>query len=684
MKYHGVMKALALILCVVSLVALVASTFGLAVAIHMDLYRQDVDSYIEDNQSYDAERYASDLAAKYASRVFGGCTQELLEQYYNVRWTNVWDPEKIEYALLDTKDNVLEGSLLTEGFDSKYVFAVPAVYIQVVNMYTNGESILPTDVTAPVGQTQPEHIHIFSFGWMDKATGKHQEYELTHVVGPTYTVELYLQQGAYKALSNIEWRALSALWQLRYVLIGALIGALALFVGTLIYLCFAAGHKPGQTAIAPGGLNRLPLDLYGAVAALLIALCMGGIAGCIHFVVDTQYHVISLVGIAVLCCGIALLLVGWIFAFAAQRKLGWRALFQRTLIGRVLMWCWRQGRKAAAFIWKAILQLIEVLPLVWQWLLAGVLFGLLLLISVNEKDELLLLITVIAYIGACAYGSYAFGQLLKQAKEMNNGDLSIKNENPRLIGCFKNFARQLNALSSVVSVAAREQMKSERMKAELITNVSHDLKTPLTSIINYVDLLQKAETPEQREEYLQVLSRQSQHMKKLVEDLMEMSKASSGNVTVELTKVDAAEAVNQALGEFADKLSAARLQVMLQLPKNPVQIQADGKLVWRVLNNLLGNVVKYALPDTRVYIDLKEEDNKAVLAIKNISKESLNITAEELMERFVRGDASRNTEGSGLGLNIARSLMELQNGQLTVVVDGDLFKVCLEFPLTKE
>ena len=665
MKYHGVIKALAILLCVVSLVLLVASAVGFAVAVYMDLYRRDAASYIEDNQEYDAQSYATNIAGKYASRTFGGCSEELLQQYYNDRWNNIWDTDKLDYALLDQKGNVLEGGILTEGFDSKYVFSVGSVYIQAVNA------------------TRPTSSYGHTFGWYD-ATGQYQEYEIVHMNGPMYTVALYLKEGAYKGALNVESQAASMLWQLRYILIGTLIGSLAVFVGTLTYLCFAAGHKPGRQDIIPGGLNRLPLDIYGIAAAFLISLCMGGIAGCAKNVTNTQYHIFALVGITVLGCVIALLLVAWLFALAAQKKQGWRMLFQRTMVGRGLLWCWQKGQKLWALIWKAALRLIEVLPLMWQWLLAGVLFGFLLLISISGRNELLLLITVIAYIGACAYGSYAFGQLHKQAKELNSGDLSIKNENPLLIGCFKNFASQLNDLSDVVSASAREQMKSERMKAELITNVSHDLKTPLTSIINYVDLLQNASTPEEKEEYLQVLSRQSQRMKKLVEDLMEMSKASSGNITAELTKIDLVEAVNQALGEFADKLNVARLQTVLQLPEESVWIQADGKLLWRVLNNLLVNIVKYALPDTRVYIGLMQRDNKVVLSLKNISKESLNISAEELMERFVRGDASRNAEGSGLGLNIAKSLMELQNGQLSVLVDGDLFKACLEFVVVQE
>ena len=218
------------------------------------------------------------------------------------------------------------------------------------------------------------------------------------------------------------------------------------------------------------------------------------------------------------------------------------------------------------------------------------------------------------------------------------------------------------------------------MKTELITNVSHDIKTPLTSIINYVDLLQKAQTEEERKEYLEVLDRQSQRLKKLIDDLMDMSKASTGNMTVDITKVDAVEAVNQALGEFADKLDRAMLSPVFRHDDKSLPMMADGRLVWRVLSNLLGNAVKYAMPGTRLYIDLSQMGGKVILSVKNISREELNIGADELMERFVRGDDSRNTEGSGLGLNIAKSLMELQKGELQLLVDGDLFKVTLIFP----
>ena len=688
MKYHGVIKALAIILCVVSLVVMAASAIGVTMALYMDLYGNEENSYLESSRAYDAECYATELAQKYAAKNLGGCPEEILLCYYS-NWARLWDEEKVQYAILDTSGKVLEGSREAEQYDMKYVFAVYARYLMVVDgtVKLPVNQTLPTDPTVEPQSTVPTlpvYAHTFSYEWYDEKTGTYQEYILTEIDGPVYTVELYLQEGAYQAFHEFELQAASLLWQLRYAVIGIFVAALGVFAATLTYLCFAAGHKPGRTEVIPGGLNRLPLDIYGAAAVILSIFGVYAIAFCAYGVEYQQYRALAISGMVAAAMLMALVLVGFIFAFAAQRKQGRRALLKRTLVGSVLAWCWRKGKRIWTVIRKWLLRLMEVLPLAWQWLLGGLVFGFLLLISIGARDELLLLITVIAYIAACTYGSYAFGQLLKQAKEMNSGDLTSKKENPLLVGCFKNFGQQLNSLSAVVSTAAREQMKSERMKAELITNVSHDLKTPLTSIINYVDLLQKAETPEATKEYLQVLSRQSQHMKKLIEDLMEMSKASTGNLAVELTKVDAVEALNQALGEFADRLNTARLTPVLRLPESPLFICADGKLTWRVLNNLLGNVVKYALADTRVYIDLQQQGNKAVISVKNISRESLNISSDELMERFVRGDASRNTEGSGLGLNIAKSLMDLQHGQLTLVVDGDLFKVCLEFPVAAQ
>ena len=303
-----------------------------------------------------------------------------------------------------------------------------------------------------------------------------------------------------------------------------------------------------------------------------------------------------------------------------------------------------------------------------------------LILGIALRNLLLLILTLLAGIGFCLYSCYAFGRLLENTRRMGQGELDAKVSEEGMVGCFRSFAQHLNALADVAVVAARKQMRSERMKAELITNVSHDIKTPLTSIINYVDLLQKAKTPEEKQTYLEVLDRQSIRMKKLIEDLVEMSKAASGSMTVEPVSADAAETVNQALGEFSGKLEGVGLTPVFTAPETPISIYADGRLTWRVLSNLLSNAVKYAMPGTRLYVDLVELDGNVLISLKNISKEPLNINPEDLMERFVRGDTSRNTEGSGLGLNIAKSLMELQRGQLQLLVDGDLFKATLVFP----
>ena len=221
------------------------------------------------------------------------------------------------------------------------------------------------------------------------------------------------------------------------------------------------------------------------------------------------------------------------------------------------------------------------------------------------------------------------------------------------------------------------------MKTELITNVSHDLKTPLTSIVSYVDLLKKEELPEKAAEYVEVLDRQSARLKKLTEDLVEASKASTGNLHVALESVDLGEFLEQAQAEYAARLLSAELEVVVQPPAGPLLARSDGRYLWRIMDNLLGNACKYAMSGTRVYLAAERREDRAVLSVKNISRERLNISADELMERFVRGDSSRNTEGSGLGLSIAQSLAALMGGKLELTVDGDLFKAEVFLPLAE-
>ena len=503
------------------------------------------------------------------------------------------------------------------------------------------------------------------------------------------------------------------------LMLGLALG-LVLFAASAVFLCSVAGRKPDSTGIKAGGFNALPLDLYGGVV-LASCIALGYLA--VEVIRHAQDASTVLAAMLLLGYGGCVLFVCFCFAFAAQVKMGNWHWLRNSIVGRcisvaleiirgifhliptlwsfalrivkdifkvvsalaVLLWSWmKKCLTVTGRLLKKCLALCEktlsLLPLTWQWIVVGGVLALMLPISFANDSKGWAVLWGIASLTTILYGANCFGRLLEGAKRMRSGDLESKVDDKYLVGCFREFAGELNGLADVAMVAAQNQLKSERMKTELITNVSHDIKTPLTSIINYVDLLEKPHTEEEQKAYVEVLSRQSQRLKKLIDNLMEMSKASTGNIQVEIGEIDAVEAVTQALGEFSDKLTAAGLTPVFHQSEENIMLLADGRLLWRAMSNVLSNAVKYALPGTRLYVDVSATQDKAIISVKNISGAQLNISAEELMERFVRGDSSRNTEGSGLGLNIAKSLMELQKGQLQLLVDGDLFKVTLVFP----
>lgn len=556
-----------------------------------------------------------------------------------------------------------------------------------------------------------------------------QTYKIEFVWAPIegMTVTLYAEPGAVVYDGFLQLSSVVYPYRNDLFLILGISGLL--FAVFSVYLACVAGHKPKTTEIRAGGLNRLPLDLY-------LALLISAGVGIAYLVVkggdfllrqSVRAGVLYMMGIVYAA---SLAIVGFCYAFAAQVKTPggywWRnsvcvrsVLLVKKLViltgkllvkivknlvpmlGKtaVLLWkgiaasgkgiaasikaIWRWGSWSVTGItnWgrKRLHRILSMLPLTWQWLLGGGAMALLLLLAVASGSKGFFVLCLVAVAAMILYGANCYGTLMDSTRRMSKGNLEVKIDDHKMLGCFKDFAGDLNNLADVAVVAAQKQLKSERMKTELITNVSHDIKTPLTSIINYVDLLQKPHGQQEQEQYLEVLSRQSLRLKKLIDDLMEMSKASTGNMTVEFQALDAAEFVNQALGEFSEKLERAQLIPVFRHGEEDIRILADGRLVWRVLSNILSNAVKYAMPGTRLYIDLSRAEGRAIISLKNISRDELNLNAEELLERFVRGDGSRNTEGSGLGLNIAKSLMELQKGQLQLLVDGDLFKVTLIF-----
>lgn len=272
-------------------------------------------------------------------------------------------------------------------------------------------------------------------------------------------------------------------------------------------------------------------------------------------------------------------------------------------------------------------------------------------------------------------------RLQEGSRKMAGGELENKIDTNHMFFEFRKHGEYLNQIQDGMSIALEERMRSEHFKTELITNVSHDIKTPLTSIINYVDLLQKEGiTEEERNEYLSVLDRQAARLKKLIEDLIEASKASTGNLVIHMETCDVRILLAQIAGEFEEKLQESRLELVIRESETPVAIKADNRHLWRIFDNLMNNICKYAQPDTRVYINQEIKDDIIYIIFRNISRCPLDVSGDELMERFVRGDESRNSEGSGLGLSIARSLAESMNGSLTIVTDGDLFKAIVSFP----
>ena len=276
-------------------------------------------------------------------------------------------------------------------------------------------------------------------------------------------------------------------------------------------------------------------------------------------------------------------------------------------------------------------------------------------------------------------------KLLTAIQEINSEEGNTRISESGLFAINRQMAAAVNDLGDGLRHALQEQMKSERMKADLITNVSHDLKTPLTSIINYVDLLKREELHnEKANEYLEVLDQKSQRLKQLTEDLVEASRASSGNVVLDIRRIDVKELLMQTSGEFVERFEARGLQLVENFPQNPQYVDADGRRLWRIIENLFRNVEKYAMPHTRVYLDLINDGKRVAFSLKNISENPLNISPEELTERFTRGDESRSTEGSGLGLSIAKDLTEIQQGTFEIYLDGDLFKVTVSFPIASE
>ena len=469
--------------------------------------------------------------------------------------------------------------------------------------------------------------------------------------------------------------------QSRWALYPIALLLLAVLIACYIGLLCVSARRNGDEDLHPGTLNPVPFDLLLAGSVLLSYGLLIWLFPRLSAESWTDYPTeLPAVNFVVTFCPVLLLFFGLSMSAAARIKQ--KTLLSNTLVARLLKLLW-QGLR---LVWSWLRQI----PLVWKTVLLCLLVILCDYLALKPyyeyssgvrafasfcvwKDLILLVLT--------CWLALSFRRLKKAAEKMADGELDYQADTRGMLFDLRSHGQTLSRLGEGMNKAVEERMQSERMKTELITNVSHDLKTPLTSIVNYTELLKQEENLSgQGTEAVEVLSRQSARLKRLIEDLVEASKASSGTLEVDLAPCEASVFVTQASGEYEERLAAAGLTLLTKVPEESLRIQADGRRMWRIFDNLMNNISKYSLPGSRVYLDLERKGNRAVFLFRNTSREPLHISSEELLERFVRGDSSRHTEGNGLGLSIAKSLAELQGGTLQIQIDGDLFKAVLSFP----
>ncbi len=488
-----------------------------------------------------------------------------------------------------------------------------------------------------------------------------------------YYTEYYIVEGGINPNSSIldVYRIYSTAHHILYSLkIGIYliaVLALVLMIVSFVALMSVAGRRPKKDEIVPWFFHKVPFDILMTIY-VFFSLALISFGGSFHDEVG--------IGLLFFC---SLFLPLFCMSFAVRIKT--KTLIKNTLIYKILMLLWK-GIKAVG---RFLLTAIKNMRLLWKVILVFVglmlFWGIVIAAHSWRFEAILLFLAPFTVLPALILITLQINRIKKGAQELSEGHFDHVIDTKMMLPEIKKHAVNLNSMASAQKIAVEEKLKSERMKTELITNVSHDIKTPLTSIINYADLISKEEkNSEKTKEYSEVLVRQSKRLKTLLEDLVEASKASTGNLEVDLQPCDAQVFISQCAGEYEEKFGQYNLTLITSVPDEPVRIMADGRRMQRIFDNLLNNIYKYSLPGTRVYVDLKEDGNDAVFTFKNTSKEQLNMTEEELMERFTRGDSSRNTEGSGLGLSIAGNLAELQNGKLRLTTDGDLFKATLSFP----
>lgn len=693
MKRSIVIKVTAFILCTLSLMVAALSVLGVIGIAALEFYTRPLDE-IRKTVLYNTMReYANDAAARYhhySEDEMDSFTKSK-NLYFEIRdrngvlvysnldgqqvdFSRTFDSWIEEYIYHEIETGSVDEGEITVG-DAEYDTTAPSHELSPDTAIS--ETIDPENVTDPAYEsTYDPHEHNYYYDYDESWGWEVYEYQVTvHLPAEYFTTD---------RISFIDYW-ITTLYQMKnsiYIIGGA---ALLLFVIFLVVLCVASGWKKGENKPRTCLFDKIPFDLFTFIYAFVFGFAISFLS---EFYFEGYEFVIAV--IVAIIIG-AVLIVSYLFSLAARAKTG--ELFKNTLIWLVL----KNIIRVLKLIFRGAGKVMGDLPLFGKTVLLIVISAIWSIITMffftgNYEARIISIIlwllggTILSIIAL--YITYGFDKLYRGGERIASGDIAHRINTDHMLPALRHHAESLNNIGGGMSVALEARLKSERFKTELITNVSHDLKTPLTSIVNYVDLIKTEralDVPDEGKisEYIDVLDRQSERLRKLTEDLVEASKAQTGNLEVNPAPIELGEMIAQTQGEYAEKLGALGLELIVRRPENAVGIMADGKHIWRIFDNLMNNIGKYALEGTRVYIDVSQHEGRAYVIFRNTSKYELNISPDELTERFVRGDSSRHTQGSGLGLSIARSLAELNGGKLEIFIDGDLFKVVVSFEVNK-
>ena len=554
---------------------------------------------------------------------------------------------------------------------SNFVFVLRDYKGEIIRANTTSQEILSAQESMyKTSYVKTDKGNLFGFTDINEEKDNFSEEELKSVIQVSAWIDFsFPAEDSY----YFKYIPFSLCYDIRYAVYIIMGVSAILFAVSFCFLMDVTARKKESEELHFGVLYKVPFDL-------LLVITIGVFGTLTFFMLKITSLSILFAAFGVLILAAVNALIGLFVTVCARIK-------GKTFLKNNLIYIILRG------ILKFIKNIFRNLPFIWK--------GALITIIVFATNFFILLtarytyygsdspaiaywfIEMIPVLAAVIYCLICMSKLKKGGEEIANGNISYKTDTRTMHGSFKRHGENLNSIADVTSKAVDERLKSERMKTQLITNVSHDIKTPLTSIINYSELIgtQKCSC-KKHSEYAEVLKRKSESLKSLLSDLVEVSKAASGALDISLEPCDAGVLLDQLYGEYEQRCKESGLELVVKPPDGQITVLTDNRKIWRVFENLMNNACKYSLKGSRVYVDARQNGDNAVFSVRNTSASPLDITPAELMERFVRGDASRSTEGNGLGLSIAESLTAAQDGKMDLAIDGDLFKVTLTFKMT--